>query len=808
MKEEALSREEVRGMIESKLIHYFGVGPSEADENQIYRAVILTVKDILVQRRSVTHERVKEQHAKRVYYMCMEFLIGRSLRNNLFNLELTEQYRDVLKDMGWSLDDIMDREPDAALGNGGLGRLAACFMDAATSCGYPVMGYTILYEYGIFRQMIIDGEQVELPDNWLPLGDVWLVPRQDKVAKVRLGGRIKENWADGHCTITHTGYNEITAVPYDMMVSGYGNEAVNILRLWKAENRSSFNMKLFTQGEYARAMQENQNAEIISKVLYPSDNNDEGKLLRLTQQYFLVSASLQTIIHDHLAAYGTLSNLAQKVSIHLNDTHPALCIPELMRILIDTYSYGWDDAWDICRRVFTYTNHTVMPEALECWNEDLLRFHLPRIHAIIAEINRRFCADLWQLYPGDWDRISRMAVIGYNQVRMANLSVIGSNKVNGVSALHSDILKQTVFHEFWKYEPDKFTNVTNGIAHRRWLCEANPGLCALLDDTIGEGYRTDANLLSGFGRYADDAAVLDRLGKIKHENKERLAGYVKKKTGIVLDPDSVFDVHVKRMHEYKRQLLNILRILDIYSTLRDNPKADIRPQTFIFGAKAAPGYSMAKELIRLISAISAQIESEPAIKEKLRVIFMEDYNVSLAELLMPASEISEQISLAGKEASGTGNMKFMLNGALTVATLDGANVEMSEAVGRDNIFIFGLEADEVDELWRRGYDSSVYYGNSPRVRRAVDALRFNFNGRSFENIINYLLYSGGVSDPFMCLADFDAYCAVHDEVTALYSDSTEWNRKSLRNIAAAGRFAADNSIRKYADEIWHVRSVQ
>lgn len=798
---------ELKTALESKLKRYYGIYPSEANEEQMYRSVVLTIKDILMRKRADQHNRIKATHSKRVYYMCMEFLIGRSLKNNLCNLGLDGKFAALLKDYGFDLNNIYEKESDAGLGNGGLGRLAACFMDSLTTLGYSGTGFSICYEYGLFRQKIVDGTQVELPDVWLPSGEAWLVPRSDKAYTVRFGGRVIENWHDEKCDISYENCDEVRAVPYDLMISGADTEACNYLRLWKAHNVTNFNMSLFSQGQYVKAMEDNTNTEIISKVLYPSDNHAEGKLLRLTQQYFLCSASLQSIIADHLAAYGTLQNFADKVAIHLNDTHPAICIPELMRILMDVYSYTWESAWETVLRVFSYTNHTVMPEALEQWNKDFFTLKLPRIYMIITEINRRFCADLWNLYPGDWDRISDMAIIADNNIRMANLSIVGSHTVNGVSKLHSEILKQDVFHNFYKKEPSKFTNVTNGIAHRRWLCYSNPGLSSLLDDCIGPDYRKEPEKLADFLKYQDDKSVLERLRKIKYENKQRFAEFARKRTGISLNPDSVFDVQVKRLHEYKRQLLNALRIISLYNDLLEDPNLDITPQTFIFGAKAAPGYDMAKNIIKLIWSMSAEIEKDPRIREKLRIIFMEDYNVSMAEVLIPSAEISEQISLAGKEASGTGNMKFMINGALTCGTLDGANVEMHELLGDDNIYIFGLSAKEVDELWKRGYHSADYYRTGSRLRRAVDRLAVGFNGISFADIMHYLIIGYGVSDPYMCLADFDSYINIHETMLADYADSEKWNKKALHNIAKAGFFAADRSIREYADNIWHIKPV-
>ncbi|MCI5575286.1 MAG: glycogen/starch/alpha-glucan family phosphorylase, partial [Clostridiales bacterium] len=670
---------EVKENIEQKLLRLFGTTPADATNEQVYKAVANTVKDILADKRAHFSERVKKTGEKQVYYMCMEFLLGRSLKSNLYNLGLVDAYSEALEKMGLELESLYDCEPDAGLGNGGLGRLAACFMDSLASLEYPANGFSILYEYGLFKQKIVDGLQVELPDVWLPGGEVWLEPRTDRIFTVRLGGRVKENWKDGHLEILYEGADEIEAVPYDMMISGGDSEGVSRLRLWRARDTRNFNMGLFTQGQYTRALEESNNAEIISKVLYPSDNHTEGKMLRLTQQYFLTSASVQNIIRDHMAVYGNIETLPDKVAIHINDTHPALVIPELMRILMDEYFLPWEKAWDITVRTVSYTNHTVMPEALEKWNEDIFGLKLPRIHMIVKEINERFSREAWDAFPGNWNRISGMSVLSYGQVNMANLAVIGSHSVNGVSKLHSQILTESIFKSFYRMYPDRFTNVTNGVAHRRWLCYSNPRLAALLDECIGTGYRKDPEELADFAKYADDSAVLERLRSIKHENKKDFSNFFSKRTGVSIDTHSVFDVQIKRLHEYKRQLLNVLNIIGIYLDLCDNPNLDVRPRTYIFGAKAAPGYQMAKRIIQLICMLSREIEQTPGVRDKLKVVFLENYDVTTAEALIPAAEISEQLSLAGKEASGTGCMKLMLNGALTIGTLDGANVEMLEA---------------------------------------------------------------------------------------------------------------------------------
>ncbi|MCQ2354744.1 MAG: glycogen/starch/alpha-glucan phosphorylase [Clostridia bacterium] len=799
-----MSDAEIKANIEQKLSRQYGVSYAEASKEQVYKAVAQTVKDILAEKRVEFRDRVNREGEKQVYYMCMEFLLGRSLKTNLHNLGLAEKYGKALASMGFELDELYECEPDAGLGNGGLGRLAACYMDALTSLDYSAYGFSICYEYGLFKQKIVDGLQIELPDVWLPGGEVWLVPRTDRCFTVRMGGRVEEQWIDGRCEIKYVDTEDVEAVPYDMMISGGDSEAANRLRLWRARDLRSFNMGLFTQGQYTRAVEESNSAEIISKVLYPSDNHTEGKLLRLTQQYFLVSASVQSIVRDHMAVYGRLDNLPEKVAIHINDTHPSLCIPELMRILIDDYRFSWDQAWDITVRTMSYTNHTVMPEALEKWNEDNFRFRLPRIYMIIKEINERFCRQAWDRFPGNWNRISAMSIISYGQVHMANLAVIGSHTVNGVSKLHSGILTESIFKDFFRMYPERFTNVTNGIAHRRWLCYSNPGLAGLLDDTIGDGYRHDPEQLEKFLDCKNDPAVLDRLRAIKHENKIAFSNYVYSHTGVSIDTHSVFDVQIKRLHEYKRQLLNVMNIIGIYLDLLDNPDSDIYPRTYIFGAKAAPGYQLAKRIIQLICMLSREIDANPRVREKLRVLFLEDYNVSTAEALVPAAEISEQISLAGKEASGTGCMKLMINGALTIGTLDGANVEMQEAVGSENIYIFGLTAADVDNLWLAGYNSALYYARNDRLRRIVDRLNVGFNGESFSDIAAYLLSGQGVADPYMCLADFDSYNQMHERMYRDYLDREEWTRKSLVNIAKGGFFAADRAVSEYAERIWGI----
>lgn len=803
------TKQELKEKIESKLVTRGVLDPKDATDEQLYQAVVHTVKDIMLEYRSDFKKRIKASGAKKICYLCMEFLVGRSLRNDTVNLGIYEELSSILSDFGSSFEKVYKCEVDPGLGNGGLGRLAACFMDSLAAQDYAANGYSLLYETGLFRQKIVDGEQVELPDEWLESGGAWLVPHPENSISIRFGGKIEEKWENGSLKISNYEYDEVKAVPYDLLIPGTTTNAVNKIRLWRARQAySSLTGFNITQSSYVKKLTDSSNAEIITKQLYPKDDYDEGKLLRLTQQYFLVSASLQSIISDYFAEHGSLSGFEDNIAIHINDTHPALCIPELMRILMDIYSYSWDDAWQIVIKTISYTNHTVLPEALECWRVDLFSMKLPRIYGIVNEINRRFTTDLWNLYPGDWDRISKMAIVAYNQVRMANLSVVGSHTVNGVSKLHSDILKKTIFHDFYKMTPWKFTNVTNGVVHRRWLNTANPHLANLLDELIGPEFREDASNLIKLEKFKDDTAVLSKIRDIKHFNKETFAYYVYNKTGKRIDPDSIFDVQIKRMHEYKRQLLNVMKIIALYNEILENPTKDIQPQTFIFGCKAAPGYAMAKKLIKLIWFLSEELERNPLTRDKLKVVFMEEYNVSLAEVLIPSADISEQISLAGKEASGTGCMKLMMNGALTLGTLDGANVEILEAVGKENIYIFGLNTHEVDELWRNGYVARDYYHNSPVLKGVIDRLNSPIATEDFSHIADYLLNGGyGIADPFMCLADFDSYLFTYRNALADFNNAEDWSRKSLMNTATSGVFASDNSIRNYANNIWHASPV-
>ncbi len=790
---------ELEEMISVRLSHLYGITPSQATDEQFYEVLAGISRDMAREIRRKFDSKGKKNHDKRIYYMSMEFLMGRSLKNTLYNLSMTDVAEKTLKRFDVSLEKLYELEPDAGLGNGGLGRLAACYLDALANGGYHGIGYSILYEYGIFRQKLVDGWQTEMPDFWLPGGDVWLVPREEKTVNVKFEGRVVDSWHDGLHDVNIEDAKIVKAVPYDMMVPSKDGEGVAVLRLWSAKV-DEIDMTYFNEGNYLRAMEQKAMAEVISKILYPADNHQEGKSLRLRQQYFLVSASVQDIVSWHLRNYGSLDNFAEKNAVHINDTHPSLAIPELMRILLDECGYGWDDAFEVVRKVCAYTNHTVMAEALECWGTDLFSRLLPRIYQIVQEIDNRFRKKIWDL-TGDAGRVERMAIISNGVVRMANLDVAVCHKVNGVSALHSQILKDTVFNDFYTLEPGKFTNVTNGIAYRRWLCQANPGLSDYITGLIGKKFVHDASELIKLREFKDDAQVLSKLGEIKRANKEEFSRLIKKSAGVSLDPDSIFDVQVKRLHEYKRQELNAINILAKYLEIKNNPNGNYVPHTYIFGAKAAAGYFMAKKIIEFISYLAKLINNDPDVNDKMKVVFVEDYCVTKAEALMPAAEVSEQISLAGTEASGTGNMKLMINGALTLGTMDGANIEIYDAVGADNIFIFGMSTPEVNELKKQGYNPYNYYLNNGEIHDLVDFINKGILGKQFREISDSLIRS----DPYMVLADFADYRQAQRDIESVWLDKERWNRMSLMNISGAGIFSADRSIGEYAENIWNVK---
>ena len=798
-----LTKKEFEKILKDKVVSECGVTLDVASAEQIYRCMAMIVRQIMSDRQKQFQSKVLGQGKKQVYYLCMEFLMGRSLRTSLFNLGLNEVAEQVLADADIKIDTIYEQEPDAGLGNGGLGRLAACYLDGmATDC-IPGTGYSILYEYGIFKQKIVDGWQQETADNWLPGGQVWIKSHPDQAQEIRFDGQAIETWEGGFHHVKYENYNSVIAVPNDMYVAGYGTQGVSKLRLWQAK-APSFDMSSFNAGNYNTAISQSASAELISKILYPNDNHTEGKILRLRQQYFFSAASVADILGNHLNQYGTLENLPDKIAIQLNDTHPTIAIPEMMRILLDECSYEWDAAFDICRKVFAYTNHTVMSEALEKWNVDIFRSTLPRIWQIVQEMDRRCRADLEKAFPGDQGKINYMAIIGDNQVRMANICAYTCHSINGVSKLHSEIIKDSVFHDYFLYKPQAFKNVTNGIAYRRWLLAANPGLTKLLEDSIGPGFKQDASELKKFEKFADDSAMLDKLAAVKRANKVNFANYLEKTTGQVIDPDSIFDCQVKRMHEYKRQHLNAMNIAAEYLYLKANPNADFVPKTYIFGAKAAPGYYMAKQMIRMICKLGKLIDNDPAVKDKLRIVYLEDYCVSLSERLMPASEVSEQISLAGTEASGTGNMKFMLNGAITLGTLDGANVEIADAAGKDNEIIFGMLTPEVNALKGMGYHPQAFISDDNVAMAVLDMLEKGWNGENFSEVTNNLRNS----DPYMVLADFKDYRRAQHTVQELYKQKQTWNRMSLMNISNAGIFSADRSIMDYARDIWGATPVK
>ncbi|MEG2174182.1 MAG: glycogen/starch/alpha-glucan phosphorylase [Oscillospiraceae bacterium] len=774
----------------------FLVQPESATDEQFYRAVVQVVRGVLEKkRRSFAAKTVSHAH-KQVHYLSMEFLPGRSLKNALYNLGLTAVFDEALSGFDISLERLYEQEPDAGLGNGGLGRLAACYLDGLATDGFSATGYSILYEYGIFKQKIVDGWQTELPDYWIPGGEAWLDPRPDQATEVRFGGHLNDWWEQGIHRIEHTGYTTVTAVPYDLMVPGYDTEAVSVLRLYKAQS-PGVDMEKFNSGDYLGAFGATSVAETISKVLYPNDSHLEGKKLRLRQQYFLAAASVGDIVRRHLTGYGTLDNLPERNAIQINDTHPVLAIPEMMRVLLDECGYSWDRAYDFCCRTFSYTNHTVMAEALEQWDEELVREMLPRIHQIIHEINERFCRSLKEQHGCSDAAISRMAPVGYGRIRMANLAVAVCHSVNGVSALHSRLVTTDVFPDYFKVAPYKFKNVTNGIASRRWLCQSNPGLTELLRDTIGPEFEKDLSQLSRFASFSTDAAVLERMLRVKRENKERFTTFLYKNAGVKANPDAIFDVQVKRLHEYKRQQMNALSIIADYQMIKANPNADFTPRVHIFGAKAAPGYFLAKQIIKLLCTLAKLLESDKVVADRLRVVYLEDYRVTLSEILMPAADFSQQISLAGTEASGTGNMKLMLGGAVTLGTWDGANIEIAQAAGIENELIFGMRAEEVEQL-RPHYEPCAIYNSDVVLRAAMDALITGELGDTFHELYDALRYT----DRYMALADFDSYRTTMKKSEKIWLDRPQFAKMSLLNTAAAGVFAADRAVMEYAKNIW------
>lgn len=808
----SFDKDSIKASIIGKLQRYNGRTIEEASNGQIYRALASTVRDQIMQKWMISREKRKTNNNKRLFYLSVEFLMGRSLYTNILNLVSLDAYKQALDELHIDVDKVLQEEPEPALGNGGLGRLAACFMDSLASLDLPAMGCSIRYEYGLFRQKIVDGQQVELPDYWLGNGNVWEMPVMEDACEVHFNGHVEMGNENGRTVFRHVGYNTVEAVPYDMPLVGYDTSTVNSLRLWSARAPKRIDLSDFNHGHYVQASEEKELAEAISNILYPEDNHYEGKLLRLKQQYFFTSATLQYILKDFKKLNGTnWSKLPEKVVIHINDTHPGLAIPELMRLLMDEEGLGWDEAQQIVSRTMAYTNHTIMAEALEKWPEDMVKSLLPRIYQILVEMNKRLCARLWNFFPGEAERVGRMAIIAYGYIHMANLCVAMTFSTNGVSQLHGDILKQETFHDFYLVMPEKFSAITNGITHRRWLMACNPQLTKLICDTIGTDWVKDPELLHDLAPYADDAAFREQFEKIKHNNKVRLSNFLKEHQGAIVDPDFIFDAQSKRLHEYKRQMLNALHILVLYNRIVNDPNFTMQPRVFIFGSKAAPGYNRAKQIIRFINGLSALIAKHPRASKMLQVVFLENYDVSSAQMLIPATEISEQISTASKEASGTGNMKYMMNGAITIGTMDGANVEISEQVGMDNIYIFGMRSDTVLDMYReRNYNPMTIFETNQELRLAmtqmIDGTVLPDAPSALQDLYHSLLIGdwGNMADPFFVLKDFGSYSMAQRRIDADYTDRDKWNRMAVINTAMSGVFCSDRTIREYNDTIWHL----
>ncbi len=802
-----ISKENFKQDLIAELKECYGTELRDAPKLNIYLAIGDIVRKYTMENWIKTSKRYNSSKEKQIYYFSMEFLLGKLLESNLINLDILDICKESLKELGIDFNEINEIETDQGLGNGGLGRLAACFLDSMASLNIAGHGSGIRYKYGFFQQRIIDGYQVEAPDNWLRTGEVWEIKKPDKAVEIRFGGYIKENWDSGKLKIIHEGYDSVLAVPYDTPIVGYKNKTVNTLRLWSAESmHKDFDFALFSRGEYVKAVEEKYNAESISQILYPSNEFEQGKQLRLKQQYFLVSAGIQSIIRTYKKRKLDIYRLDEYISIQINDTHPTLVIPELMRILMDEEGLSWEDSWRITTNTVGYTNHTILPEALEKWNIIMFKELLPRIYIIIEEINERFCKGLWDKYRGDWNKISRMAIIADGYIKMAHLAIAGSKSVNGVAKIHTEILKNQVMSDFYHDTPYKFNNKTNGVTHRRWMLISNPALSRLITDAIGPGWIRNPMELANLNQYINDYSFLDKLGEIKRNNKLELINKIKATQNIDINPDSIFDIHVKRIHAYKRQVLNVMNIINLYNRLKENPNLDITPRTFIFAGKAAPSYRLAKQIIKLINCLADLVNNDKTIQDKIKVIFMEDYKVSSAEIIIPAADVSQQISTTTKEASGTGNMKFMMNGAITLATLDGANVEIKDAVGSDNIVIFGLTENEVVHYYLHGgYNSIEEYKKDHRIMEIINQIS-NWSDEEgldqFDEIINSLLEQ---NDEYFILKDFDSYVSAQDRVDMLYKDKYGWLQKSLRNIAASGTFSSDRTILEYAKDIWNCR---
>lgn len=805
------SKQEFKEAFINKLQTLFGQSLDESSIADKYVALSTMIKEEISKLWYQSNRQYRVSKEKQVYYFSMEFLLGRLLGSNLYNLGLTEFCSEGLKELGIDLNELEAVEHDAGLGNGGLGRLAACFLDSMASLQLPGHGCGIRYRHGMFEQKIVDGYQIELPDNWLRDGYVWEVRKADRAVTVKFGGHVRLEDQGGRYVVFHENYEPVVAVPYDVPIVGANCNTVNTLRLWSAET-NHFDFPSFSKGDFLKAVEKKYSLEATSQILYPDDNYPEGKTLRLKQQYFFVSAGLQSIIRRYKRTHGAtpddLAKIHKKIAIHINDTHPALAVPELMRILMDEEGLSWEDAWNTTRQTISYTNHTILPEALEKWPIEMVERLLPRMYMIIREINERFCAVLWEKYPGDWDKIRAMAIIADGYVHMAHLAVVGSHSINGVAEVHSNILKKEVMSSFYQVYPYRFNNKTNGVTHRRWLAKANSALAGIITEAIGSSWLAHPYELASLHRYAHDAEIQARIKAVKQANKNRLAQFIQEKTGIVVDPHSIFDVQVKRIHAYKRQTLNALHILDLYNRLKASPGLDIEPRTFIFAGKSATGYYLAKHIIKFINTLAQVINNDPDVGGKIKVVFLENYSVSLAELIIPAADVSEQISTASREASGTGNMKFMMNGAITIGTLDGANIEICDEVGNDNIVIFGLTAEEVLNYYKYGgYNVLDVYHNNPHLRLVVDQLTNGFLPVSPDefNCIHHSLIRA--NDEFFVLKDFAAYAEAQEKINSLYRDSAHWQAMAINNIAFSGRFSSDRTVSEYAIGIWRIKPV-
>ena len=805
-----LDKETLKKMIRENVKTLYRKTLEAASAEEVYQAAVFAIRDVITDKWMKTHDEYYEKDVKVVYYLSMEFLMGRFFGNSLINLEMYDEVKEVLEELGIDYNMVEDAEPDPGLGNGGLGRLAACFLDSLSTLQLPAYGCGIRYHYGIFEQKIENGYQVEAPDNWLENGDPWGIKRNEYAVEVKFGGNVRAvPKGNGEYRFVQENYQSVIAVPYDYPVIGYGNNTVNTLRLWEARAKNKLDLKFFNEGNYQKAAEEELLASTMTDVLYPADEHIQGKELRLRQQYFFISATVQRVVERFKKHHTNFHELPDKVAFQLNDTHPTVAVAELMRVLVDENDVPWDDAWEITRKVCAYTNHTIMAEALEKWPMELFSRLLPRIYQIVEEINRRYCLELQAKYGMDPEKLRRMAIIADGQIRMAYLAIVGSHSVNGVAALHTEILKHQELKDFYELYPEKFNNKTNGITQRRWLLHANHGLAGLISETIGDGWITELTELEKLLPYAEDENFRRRFMEIKKANKVALAKYIKETKGIDINPDSIFDIQVKRLHEYKRQLLNVLHIIGLYNQLKMNPGMDMVPRTFIFGAKAAAGYRRAKLIIKLINAVADVVNNDPTIEGKIKVVFMENYRVSLAERLIPAADVSEQISTAGKEASGTGNMTFMLNGALTVGTMDGANVEIYEEVGKDNIFIFGMSAEEVQAKYQTHYDPWFIYNMNQEVRMALTSLidgTFDQNTDLFRELYDALLNGcGGRADEYFVLEDYADYARAQWDIDKAYRDQTKWAKMAIVNVAKSGKFSSDRTIRQYAEEIWDLK---